>query len=76
MEEIAVYTTPACPWCNKVKTYLNDKGISYHEFNVATDSLAAQRIVEITGQRSVPVIIKGERYVVGFDPDRLETMIQ
>jgi glutaredoxin-like YruB-family protein len=76
MEEIGVYTTPTCPWCNKVKAYLNDKGVNYLEFNIATDSQAAQRIIEITGQRSVPVITKGDRYVVGFDPDRLESMIQ
>ncbi len=75
MEEIAVYTTPTCPWCNKVKTYLNNKGVNYREYNVAIDSQAAQRMTEITGQRSVPVITKGDRYVVGYDPDRLDSMI-
>ncbi len=76
MEEITVYTTPTCPWCTKVKSYLNDKGVTFKELNVAADSQAAQRMIEITGQRSVPVITRGEKYVVGFDQDRLASMIQ
>lgn len=76
MEEITVFTTPTCPWCTKVKTYLNDKGVTYREVDVVTNTQAAQRMVELTGQRSVPVITKGERYVVGYDPDQISSIIQ
>ena len=76
MEDIVVYTTPSCPWCTKTKTYLKDKGISFEEKDVAGDDQAAQEMINLTGQRSVPVIKKGGQYVVGFDPERLQNMLQ
>lgn len=75
MEDVTVYTTPTCPWCTKVKSYLRNKGIDYKEVDVVEDIDAAQRMVELTGQRSVPVITIGERYIVGYDPDRIESML-
>lgn len=75
MEDITVYTTPTCPWCTKVKSYLKNKGLNYQEVNVAEDIQSAQRMVELTGQRSVPVITIGERYIVGYDPDRIDSML-
>ena len=75
MEEVTVYTTPTCPWCNKVKSYLKNKGVSYQEVDVVEDAEAAQRMVDLTGQRSVPVITKGDRYIVGFDPDRIDSIL-
>jgi glutaredoxin 3 len=75
MEDVTVYTTPTCPWCSKVKSYLKNKGVNYQEVDVADDIQAAQRMVELTGQRSVPVITIGERYIVGYDPDRIDSML-
>ncbi|MGE5582162.1 MAG: glutaredoxin family protein [Bacillota bacterium] len=75
MEDITVYTTPTCPWCSKAKTYLKDKGLSFTEKDVSDDYRAAREMIDLTGQRSVPVIRKGGQYVVGFDPERLESML-
>lgn len=75
MSNITVYTTPSCPWCHKVKAYLNEKGVAFQEVDVSTDDQAAQNMVKLTGQRSVPVVSDGSQYVVGFDPDRLEGMV-
>lgn len=76
MEVLTVYTTPTCPWCNKVKAYLKDRGVDYQEVDVTTDYKDAERMIDLTGQRSVPVITKGDQYVVGFDPDGIERMLQ
>jgi glutaredoxin 3 len=76
MSEVTVYTTPTCPWCNRVKSYLDGKGVTYEEVDVATDYQAAQKMVDLTGQRSVPVVAKGDHYIVGYDPDRLESMLK
>lgn len=75
MEDVTVYTTPTCPWCTKVKSYLKNKGVNYKEVDVVEDIQAAQRMVDLTGQRSVPVITIGERYIVGYDPDRINSML-
>ncbi len=76
MEEITLYTTPTCPWCGKLKDYLEQRGVDYQEIDVSEDTHAANEMVEVSGQRSVPVLVKGERYVIGYDPDSLERMLQ
>ena len=75
MEEINVYTTPTCPWCRKVKEYLQAKGVQYSEIDVAADASGARRLVELTGQRSVPVTVKKDQVVVGYDPEQLAKLI-
>jgi len=75
LEEINVYTTPTCPWCGKVKEYLQAKGVQYSEIDVAADASGARRLVELTGQRSVPVTVKKDQVVVGYDPEQLAKLI-
>jgi glutaredoxin-like YruB-family protein len=75
MEEITVYTSPTCPWCNRVKSYFAEKGVPYREIDVNSDYESAQRMVELTGQRAVPVTTKGAEYVIGYNPAELEKII-
>lgn len=76
MEKVTVYTTPTCPWCGKVKDYLGDKGVAFDEVNVASDREGARRMIELTGQRAVPVTVIGNDFVVGYDPEKLESNLQ
>lgn len=75
MEEVKIYTTPTCPYCKKAKTYLEKKGIKFIEYNVMKDQNAFQEMVKISGARSVPVIVACEQVMVGFDPVKLEQML-
>ncbi len=72
MAEVKVYTTSTCPWCTKVKEYLADKGVAYQELDVGNDRQAAREMIELTGQRGVPVTVIGDKIVVGFDEAELE----
>ena len=75
MAEIKVYTTPACPWCNKVKDYLKEKGVQFREIDVASDMNEAVQLVERTGRRTVPVIEIGDQIIVGFNREKLEELL-
>jgi glutaredoxin 3 len=75
VEEITVYTSPSCPWCNRVKSYFAEKGVSYREIDVNTDYESAKHMMDLTGQRAVPVITKGSDYVIGYNPQELERFI-
>ena len=75
MQEIKIYTTPTCPYCTMVKEYLKEKGVDFKEYNVAQDSEALNEMVQLTGLRTVPVITCGRDVMVGFDPGRLDQMI-
>lgn len=72
MAEVKVYTTSTCPWCVKAKEWLKDRKVKFKEINVSTDQKAAQYMAEKTGQRGVPVIEIGKKFIVGFDEEELE----
>jgi glutaredoxin 3 len=75
MAEVTVYTTPTCPWCTKLKSYLDEKGVPYQEVNVAMDNEAAKNLIDLSGQRSVPVTTVGDQVIVGFDPESLDELL-
>jgi len=74
-KEVTIYTAPGCPWCRRTKDYLAQKGFSYLEHNVARDRAKADEIIEKSGQTGVPVIIIGGQIVIGFNQDRLDSLL-
>ncbi|MDB4973716.1 MAG: grxA [Myxococcaceae bacterium] len=63
MAQVAIYTTPACPYCVMAKRLMREKGVEFQEIDVATDSDKRRWLVETTGQRTVPqVFIDGKPY--------------
>jgi len=75
MQAIEIYTTPTCQYCKMAKEYMKQKWVAFKEHNVAQDREALQELVRLTERRSVPVIRSGNEVMVGFDPGRLEQMI-
>ncbi|HAQ08571.1 MAG TPA: NrdH-redoxin [Bacillus bacterium] len=69
MNEITVYTTNTCPYCVMMKNFLNEKGLPFKEVNVQQDPIAAQRLVDATGQMGVPQSNVNGHWVLGFDPN-------
>lgn len=76
MAEVTVYTTPTCPWCGKLKDFLDEEGIPYNEVNVAEDVQGAKEMIEKTGQRGVPVTTIGDQVVIGYDPEGIKRLLQ
>ena len=75
MKNVKVYSTPTCPYCIKVKRFLEESGVEYEEKDVASDKEAADESVEKSGQMGVPVIdIEGE-IIVGFDKDAIASAL-
>ncbi|MCD5383617.1 glutathione S-transferase N-terminal domain-containing protein [candidate division WOR-3 bacterium] len=73
---VVVYSTAACPWCHRVKDYLKKKGVSFKNVQVDTDQDAAQEMVKISGQMSVPVIVIGGKTIIGFDKTKIDTALE
>jgi glutaredoxin-like YruB-family protein len=74
--DIEVFTTPSCPYCTKVKQWLDGNEYDYEEHNVASDQEKAKKMIERTGQRGVPQTFVGEQEIVGFQPDKIEEAIE
>ena len=75
MKKITIYSTTTWPWCTKVKDYLDSKNISYEDHNVAKDRDKAIEMVNKSGQQGVPVIDIDGDIVVGFDQNRIDSLL-
>lgn len=71
-KEVKVYSTPTCPWCVKVKEFLKENSIPYHDLNVAEDTAARDDIVRRSGQMGVPVTDIDGELVIGFNQVQLK----
>ena len=68
---VTVYSTPTCAYCNAAKEFLASIGIRFRDVNVSTGQLAAQEMINKSGQRSVPVIDINGTIIVGFNRQEL-----
>ncbi len=76
MPTVKVYSTPTCPWCHKVKEFLEELKVEFEDINVAEDQEAANDIVEKSGQRGVPVLDIDGEIIVGFNPDAIKKALK
>jgi glutaredoxin 3 len=72
---VTIYSTPTCHFCQMTKEFLKDKGITYTDYNVASDLEKRQEMVQKSGQMGVPVIFVGDEMIIGFDQERLSSML-
>lgn len=72
---IDIYTTPTCGYCHQAKRFLSERGIRYFEYDVSRDRNAAERMVNLTGQMGVPVLVIDGQVVIGFDRARIENLL-
>jgi glutaredoxin 3 len=75
MSKIEVFTTPTCPYCTKIKQWLDENNYEYEEHDVASDQEKAKKMIQKTGQRGVPQTFVGDEAIVGFQPQKIEKAI-
>ena len=80
MTEIEVYTTPTCPYCTKLKDWLENENINYEAIDLSQNKEKAQELIQKTGQRGVPqTLIKKdgeEKAVIGFNPEEIKKHVE
>lgn len=63
-----MYTTQVCPFCIRAKSLLKQRGVEQiNEIRIDLDAEQRQKMMEITGRRTVPQIFIGETHVGGCD---------
>lgn len=72
---VKVYSIPDCPWCIKVKKYLNSKSIDFEDINVQEDVAGKEEMISLTNQSSVPVINIDGNIVIGFEKEKLDSLL-
>ncbi|HEY6088004.1 MAG TPA: glutaredoxin 3 [Burkholderiaceae bacterium] len=68
MKPVRMYTTQVCPFCQRAKALLRQRGVQAID-EVRVDLVPGERakMVELTGRRTVPQIFIGDQHVGGCD---------
>ena len=74
MTRVTVYSTQNCPYCRMAKAFLEKHNVPYESLDVGNDAVAAQKMIDLSGQRGVPVIMVDDEVIIGFDSDRLNEL--
>ncbi len=78
---IKVYALSTCPWCKKVKKYLDDKNIQYDVIDVdlaqgEDQKKALEEVEKLTGKRSFPVTVINDEVIHGFKEDEFKEALK
>ncbi len=73
---IKIYSTPACMYCNILKSFLEQNNKKYEDINIAEDKEAAKYIAEKTGQLGVPVSEIDGQFIIGFDQTKIAEILE
>jgi len=74
--EIQIYTTPTCPWCQKLKDWLKKKKVAFIEHDITESDKARDDALEKSSQLGVPVIDIDGKIIVGFKEGELEKALK
>lgn len=74
-KQVTVYTTSTCPYCIMVKNFLKDKGVPFTEVNLQREPDKIDRVMRATGQMGVPQTEINGKWVIGFDPNNIEALL-
>ncbi len=81
MVEITMYGLTTCPHCKRTLEFLKKNGVEFD--TVWLDDLkgedkkkAVEKIYNISGSYSVPLIVKGDKFVLGFDEEKIRELIK
>lgn len=74
-KEVTIYSTPTCHFCKATKEFFKENNIEFTDHNVAEDTDKRAEMVEKSGQMGVPVTFVGDEMVIGFDKNKLSSLL-
>ena len=74
-KKVEIYSTVTCHFCHMAKDWLNEKKVSFTDYNVGENIEKRKEMVEMTGQMGVPVIKIGDEVMIGFNPDKMAELL-
>ena len=74
-KNVTIYSTPSCHFCHMAKEFFKSKDVAYTEYDVASDIEKRKEMIEKSGQMGVPVIIIGDKIIIGFDKPEISNAL-
>ena len=75
MKNVIIYSTPSCHFCHMAKDFFKEKGITYTEYDVASDPEKRKELIDKSGQLGVPVILIDNDMVIGFNKPKVVELL-
>lgn len=78
---IKVYALSTCPWCKKVKTFFDERGVETESVDVdlikgEEQKQALEEVERLTGKRSFPVTVINTKVIIGYKISELEDALK
>ena len=67
MQKIIIYSSASCPYCVRAKQLLKEKGLAYTEIRVDLDDAEREKMITLSGRRTVPQIFFDDQHIGGCD---------
>ncbi len=74
-KNIIVYSSPDCAYCYTLKSYLKTRGVLYEEIDIYEEETGIEKVKEISGQSTLPVILIDEEIIIGWDKQKLNNSL-
>ena len=70
---LKVFSSDNCEYCNKLKAYLDNKGVDYSIIDIDASEENYSKLISVSGQTGVPVTLSEDGiYVIGYDPKSID----
>ena len=78
---VKVYSLSTCPWCKKVKKFLDQKNVEYEVVDVDLaqgdeQKQALEEVEKLTGKRAFPVTVINDEVISGYKEDKIEEALK
>lgn len=72
---VVVYTQNPCPYCGRVKEFLENNGVEYTVKNISENAEHKKELLDL-GVMSVPVtVVEGHEPIVGYNTGKLSEVL-
>jgi glutaredoxin-like YruB-family protein len=75
MKNITIYSTPTCHYCVLAKEFFDSNKVAYTAYDVASDLDKRKEMVSKSGQMGVPVIDIEGQIIVGFNEEKIKSIL-
>ena len=73
--QVILYSQPGCAPCFAARAFLQSRHVAFTYKDVQADPQAFRELMDL-GSRSTPTLRVGDEVMIGFDPARLDEMLQ
>ena len=64
---VVIYGNETCPYCAAARMLLKKKGVDYVDISITGDDANRQKMMDLSGGRTVPQIFINDKPIGGFD---------